>query len=135
MQINLRVYDDAGHLVSDFDYDNPLELIEKSIELFKEEGGQVGYKVPEGGEKYLCHETNTKNTLMLHGPLNTDVSPYLGVRLTFTPPKPEPKESEWEKLQEKIQYILERTGADTYGNTTKTLMDKIDKLEKRLGKE
>ena len=130
MTLNLRIYNDNGKYVTEFDFDNPLELIEKGIELFKEKGGQVWYKRPSKGDRFVSHTTGN---MLTHSHYSSVPSIYLdGHRLTFTPPpEPGPVESEWSRLREEV----ENPPNSLRDKWFIAVMDKIDELEGRLRKE
>ena len=80
-----------------------LELFEKSLELLKEARWGIGYKKPEDRDKFLLHTTHMDSDIVTQGEGGDAASSALdGIRLTLTPPKPEPKENEWDQAKERI---------------------------------
>lgn len=133
MRFTLSVYDetDPEIYVGEYECANPLELIEKGIELFKEEGGKVRNKKPEKGDMFLTRVFSNMDATISHVP--SDVQDYMdGIRLCFTPP-PEKEESEWEKLKERIAMRgFGKTVLDSpeFEHILEVLINKIDEIMK-----
>lgn len=121
---DLRLYEKISGrqacIVATYPLENELELVEKGIELFKKTGGEVGYKVPEDGEKFISDITGK---LLDSGDIHNP--PFS--RLTFTPPKPEPVESEWNKLRGEMRELLTAPDTSAHAKHMLRLMEELDR--------